>query len=84
MNHNAALVVDEAALSEGVHEIGDSGAGRPDHGSQRVVRDSWKNDGLVLLDSNLGEFEQYTCQPPFAVVKNLGTQVFLELDVPIR
>ena len=54
MNHNATFVVDEAALSEPVHEIGDSGAGGPDHGSQCVVGDSWKNDRLALLNSDSG------------------------------
>src|SRR5262245_52344003 len=77
------FVVDEAALSEPVHEIGDSGAGGPDHGSQCVVGDFWKNDRLALLNPNLSQFEQDTRQPPFTVVKNLGAKVFLEFDVAI-
>ena len=74
MNHNAAFVVDEAALSEAVHEIDDAGAGGPDYGSQCLVRNLWKNDRLALLDSDLGQFGQDTCQAPFAVVKNLSAQ----------
>ena len=77
MNPNAAFVVDEAALSEAVHEIGDAGAGGPDYGSQCLVRDFWK------LDPDLGQFGQDTRQAPFAVVKNLSAH-FLEIDVPIR
>ena len=72
------------ALSEAVHEIGDSGAGGPDHGSQRVVRDPGKNDGLALLNSDLSQFEQDTRQSPLALVKNLSAQVFLKFDLSVR
>ena len=84
MNHDAAFVVNEAAFSEAVHEVGNPGACGSDHGGQRVVRDSGKNDRRALLDSYLGQLQQETRQPPFAVVKDLSAQVFLELDVPIR
>ena len=73
MNHDVTLVVDEAAFSEAVHEIGDSGAGDPDHGSQCVVRDSGRNDGLSPLNSDPSQFQQDTRQP-----------LFLKFDIPVR
>jgi hypothetical protein len=60
MNYNTALVVDEAAFSEAVHEIGNSRASGADHGGQCVVRDSGKNDRLVLLNAYLSQFQQDT------------------------
>ena len=56
MDHNAALVVDEAALPEGIHEIGDPRTRGSDHRCQSVVRDPGKSDRRALLGSNLGEF----------------------------
>jgi len=75
------VVLDEAELTEFVHEIIDPRPSRSDPGGQSLLAD-FRDDGLQLsLLAEIGEKQQYPRQALFAGVEQLIDQICLDLNI---
>ena len=77
-----AVVMNEAQLSEFIHEKIDPGARGPNHFRQRLLRYFGDHFVRLVLHAISSEQQQSTCQPFLAGIKELVNQILLDSDVP--
>jgi hypothetical protein len=77
-----AVVMNEAQLSEFIHEKIDPGASCPDHLCQRLLRNFGDHFVRLVLHAISSEKQQRAGQAFLAGVKELINQILLDSDVP--
>lgn len=79
---SSAAILDEPEFAKLVHEDVDPRSRRPDHFSERLLRDVWQRSRAGFIVLKAGEEQEHSSKPFLPGVEQLIDEVFFDTNVP--